>query len=163
MHFRKFSFTYSNHLLGTTFCNYQPTQPIPSAIFFIQILTADTFIRQEIHRMPIKTSNVRKPSHWGALVQQFLQCKSNKYFILWVCVCSLRHPACNTHAPCRHLWPTRFYDIFQHYLTNSTILEEKKITEQKMCFDFSYNVHILASHSRMKWARYDQKCISVFM
>jgi len=32
-------------------------------------------------------------------VQPFLQCTSNKYYIFRVCVCSLRYPACNAHAP----------------------------------------------------------------
>jgi len=25
--------------------------------------------------------------------------KSNKYYIFWVCICSLRYPACKAHAP----------------------------------------------------------------
>jgi len=29
---------------------------------------------------------------------------SNTCYILWVCVCSLRYPACNAHAPYCHLW-----------------------------------------------------------
>ena len=28
-----------------------------------------------------------------------LQWKSNKYYIFWVCVCSLNYPACNSHVP----------------------------------------------------------------
>jgi hypothetical protein len=32
-------------------------------------------------------------------VQPLLQWKSNKYYIFWVCVCSLSYPACNAHAP----------------------------------------------------------------
>ena len=38
-----------------------------------------------------------------------------------VCVCSLRYPACNVHAPCCHLWPARFCSNFSHYILNSTI------------------------------------------
>jgi len=41
--------------------------------------------------------------------------------ILWVCVCSLKCPACNARAPYCHLWPVRLYYIFPHYLTNGTI------------------------------------------
>jgi len=46
VYFRKFSFITrnSNLLLGISLCNYQLTQPIPSAIFFIQILRADIFL-----------------------------------------------------------------------------------------------------------------------
>jgi len=32
-----------------------------------------------------------------------------------VCICSLRDPACNAHAPYCHLWPLLLY-IFIHYL-----------------------------------------------
>jgi len=37
------------------------------------------------------------------------------------CVFSLTYPTCNAHAPYFHLWPARPYNIFPHYLTNSTI------------------------------------------
>jgi len=30
---------------------------------------------------------------------------SNIYYIILVCVCSFRHPACNTHAPYIHPCP----------------------------------------------------------
>jgi len=30
---------------------------------------------------------------------------SNKYYILWTCVCSLIYPACKTSTPYCHLWP----------------------------------------------------------
>jgi len=39
-------------------------------------------------------SNVR-----GAFVQPLLQWESNKYYIMLVCVCSLRYPACKANAP----------------------------------------------------------------
>ena len=41
--------------------------------------------------------------------------------ILSVCVCTLRYPACNAHAPYCHLWPAPLYSIFPHYLINGTI------------------------------------------
>ena len=44
--------------------------------------------------------------------------------LLWVCVCSLRYTACNAHAPYCHLWPVCLYNIFPHYLINSTIYEK---------------------------------------
>ena len=68
----------------------------------------------------------------GAFAKPSLQCKSNKYYIIWVCVCSLRYPACNAHAPYCYLWPVRSYNIFSHYLINTTILE----IGHNMCFDF---------------------------
>ena len=33
---------------------------------------------------------------------------------LSVCICSLRYPACNAHAPYCHLWPASLYNIFPH-------------------------------------------------
>jgi len=48
-------------------------------------------------------------------VQPLLQWKRN-YFIFWVCICSLRYPAHNAHAPYCHLWPASLYNIFPHYL-----------------------------------------------
>jgi hypothetical protein len=47
---------------------------------------------------------------------------------LRVCVCSLRYPACNTHAPHCHLWSAPFYTIFRHYLINGTIFGKKLLT-----------------------------------
>ena len=43
---------------------------------------------------------------------------------LSVCICSLRHPACNAHAPYCHMWPASLYSIFPHYLINGTIFEK---------------------------------------
>jgi len=40
-----------------------------------------------------------------AFVQPLLQCKSLKYCLFWLCVCSLRYPACNGRALYRHLLP----------------------------------------------------------
>jgi hypothetical protein len=54
-----------------------------------------------------------------------LQWKSNKYYIFWVCVRSLRYPACNAYAPYWHLWSVPLYIIFPHYL----IFERKKVTK----------------------------------
>jgi len=57
----------------------------------------------------------------SAFVQPLLQWKSDKYYILWVCVCSLRYPECNALAPYRNLSPARLHNVFPHYLTNGTI------------------------------------------
>jgi len=60
-------------------------------------------------------------------MQPLLQWKSNKYYICWVCVCSLMgsYPACNVQAPYCHLWAVQLYNILPHYLTNSTIFKNK--------------------------------------
>jgi len=46
---------------------------------------------------------------------------------LGVCICSLRYPLCNAHAPNCHLWPASLYNIFPHFLINGTIFERKKL------------------------------------
>ena len=51
------------------------------------------------------TGNVRITQNSGAFVLPLLQWRSNRYYIFWVCVCSLRYTARNAHAPYCHLWP----------------------------------------------------------
>jgi len=53
-----------------------------------------------------------------------------------VCVCSLRYPTRNAHAPYCHLWPAPLYNIFPYYLINGTIFE-KKLLNTKCVFWFS--------------------------
>jgi len=67
-------------------------------------------------------------------VQPLLQWKSNKYYIFWVCVCSLRYPACNAHEP-------RCYPALQYIYT---LFHKRhdffKAAERKyVCFDFINN------------------------
>ena len=52
---------------------------------------------------------------------------------LSVCICSLRYPAWNAHAPYYHLWPAPLYNIFPHFLINGTIFE-KEILNTKYVF-----------------------------
>jgi len=52
---------------------------------------------------------------------------------LRVCICSLRYPACNAHAPCYRLWSAPLYSIFPLYLIKDTILNKKKFIEHKIC------------------------------
>jgi hypothetical protein len=95
---------------------------------------SDLFIsiqnRQWMYKVTL--SSVRKPS---------LQRKSNKYYIFWVCVCSLRYPACNAHAPYSHLWALCPYSVFPHNLINGTIFE-KKVTEHKICVLISSTIFV---------------------
>ena len=56
--------------------------------------------------------------------------------IACVCVCSLRYPACDAHAPYCQLCPAPLYNIFPHYLINGTIFE-KKLLNTKCVFWFS--------------------------
>jgi len=105
--------------------------------------------------------NVSITKHWGAFVQPLLQWKNNEYYILLVCVCSLKYPADNSHAPYRHLWPVPLYNIFPHYLISGTIFEKRYWT-QTVSFNFIYNFVWNISHSKQNWMRYDRECISVF-
>ena len=91
--------------------------------------------------------------------------KSNKYYTLWVCVCSLRYPVCNAHAPYCHLWPVPLYIIFPHYLTKARLPEKKTAIEyKKRASIFSTNFVCNIFHSKKKnWARHDQKFVLVFM
>jgi len=68
-------------------------------------------------------------------MQPLLQWKNNTYYTLWVCLCSLRYPACNAQAPYGHLWPDQLYTIFPHYLINGTIFG-KKLLNIKCVFWF---------------------------
>jgi len=45
-------------------------------------------------------------------VQQLLLWESNRYYIFWVCACSLRYPACLADAPYCHPWPFWLYHLF---------------------------------------------------
>jgi hypothetical protein len=69
-------------------------------------------------------------------VQPLLPWESNKYYILWVCVCSFWYPAWNAHALCCHLWPAGLYNILPHYLINGMIFEKKKLLTSKRVFCF---------------------------
>ena len=57
-----------------------------------------------------------------------------------MCVCSLRYPAWNGHAPYCHLWPFLLFCNLTHYLINGTIFEEKKLLSTKCFFWFSLQV-----------------------
>jgi len=56
--------------------------------------------------------------------------------MFWVCVCSLRYPACNARAQYCDLWTDRLLHISPHYLTNGTVFE-KKLLNTKCVFCFS--------------------------
>ena len=89
------------------------------------------------------------------------QWKSNKYYICWVYVCSLMHRACNAHAPYCHLRPIRLTQyFFPHYLVNGTIFGSEGSYWTK-CVSILYTTFVSKlSHSKKKWARYDQQCLS---
>jgi len=75
-------------------------------------------------------------------VQSLLQWKSNKYYLLRVCVFSLRYQACNAHAPHFNLLPARLSSIFPHYLINGTILVKKSLDRKRV---FGFYLQILSA------------------
>jgi hypothetical protein len=89
-------------------------------------------------------------------VQPLLQWKSNEYYIFWVCVCSLRYPTCNAHAPlvyCR-LWLSASTVIHFTTLTHKLNDLRKRQYRIKFCFDFLYGFFWDVFHSKKNWARY---------
>ena len=76
-------------------------------------------------------------------LQPLLQRKSNKYYILWVCVCSLRYPARNAHAPYSHLWPVRRYSFFQSFHELRDFRKRKKKLQKTKCV-FWFSLHFLS-------------------
>ena len=80
--------------------------------------------------------------------------KSSKYYILWVCVCSLRYPACNAHAPCCHLWPVSLRNISPHYPIKGTIFG-KNLLNIKWVLILYVNCVWENSYYKKNWARCD--------
>ena len=57
-----------------------------------------------------------------------------------MCVCSLRYPACNAHAPYCYLWSTRLYNIFPHCLTNGMTFGKRRLLNATFRFWFSLQI-----------------------
>jgi len=108
---------------------------------------------------PLATDSPCMTWHCGDFVQLPFQWKSNKYYIFLVCVCSLRYPACNAHAP---------YYIVICVLPNSTIyfcialklnsFRKSLLNIKFVFFMFSTNIVSKISHSKKNSARYYHKC-----
>jgi hypothetical protein len=75
------------------------------------------------------------------------------------CVCSIRYPACTAHGAYGHLWPEWLYHI-SHYLIEDKIFG-KPLLNVKCFFSITFVRNIF--HYEKKWARYDHKCILIFM
>jgi hypothetical protein len=70
-------------------------------------------------------------------------------YILSLCVCSLRYPVCNAHAPCCHCWPAPLHNNFPHYLIKGKIFGKKNYWE-KCVLIFSTTFVWNFSHSEEK-------------
>ena len=55
---------------------------------------------------------------------------------LSACICSLRYPARNAHAPYCRLWPAPLQNIFPHYLINGTIFEKNVLNIKYVFYVF---------------------------
>jgi len=109
-----------------------------------------------------KTGNVRITQHRGAFVQVLLQWKINNYYIFRGFVCILRCLACKAPAPCCHVLPVRFNNIFSS-LSHKRPDSRYKVIEHGKCVSiFSTNFFWNISRSKKNWARYDQECVLVF-
>ena len=94
-----------------------------------------------------KTGNVRIKWHREAFLQTLLKWKINKYYISWVCICSLSYLACTAHAPYCHLWPTRLYNTVTHYPTNGTTFGKTLLNIKCVIWFFSTAFAWNISHS----------------
>ena len=73
---------------------------------------------------------------------------------LSVSICRLGYPECNAHPPYCH---------FFHIISQTVRFLKKSYRTQNACFDFLHDfIPRRFFHSKRKWARYEQKCISVF-
>jgi hypothetical protein len=62
-----------------------------------------------------------------------------------VCVCSLRYPACNAHAPYCNLWPAPLYNIFLPYLIKCTIFGGGGNDSEIKCV-FRFSLQLCPTH-----------------
>jgi hypothetical protein len=79
-----------------------------------------------------------------------------------MCVCSLRYPTCNAHAPyCQSVaCPALHFPTLSHKRNDFT----KNVTKHKMCvLIFSTTFVWKIFYSTKNWARYDRTCILVIM
>ena len=83
-------------------------------------------------------------------MQPLLRLKDSKYYILWVCICSLTYSVRNAHVQFCHMWSARRYNIFPHYFINSKILGGKvtahKVTAHKVTAH-KVTAHKVTAHS----------------
>jgi len=74
----------------------------------------------------IGTGNVHLLQCQSAFFLPFIAVqKINKYYIFWVCVSSLRYPACNAHEPYWHVSSFWLYIIFPLFFIDGTLFERK--------------------------------------
>jgi hypothetical protein len=86
-----------------------------------------------------------------------LQWKISKCCILWVCVYSLRYPACSAHSPYCHLWPAlKYFSTLSHKRND---FRKKNLLMTEYALIFSTTIVWNISQYKKNWARYCHKCI----
>jgi hypothetical protein len=86
----------------------------------------------------INYEKVQEIQYWSAFEQPLLLWKSNKYYILWLCVLPLGVQRTTPTPMPQFSSVARLYNIFPHYLINDASLEKSYWT-QNVCFDFLYS------------------------
>jgi len=89
----------------------------------------------------------------NAFVQPLLPWKSDKCYTFWECVCSLKLSSTQrvfSITYC-HLWPSRLYNIFPHYLIKGTIFGKRllNITRILIFFTtFAWNISLSKKNTK---------------
>jgi hypothetical protein len=74
---------------------------------------------------------------WRRVCETIVAAERNVYYIFWVCVCSIRYPACNAHAPYCRLLPVRLYNIPPNYLLHGKIFGKTMLLKVKCVLIYS--------------------------
>ena len=109
-----------------------------------------------------KTGNVHIMLKWGTFLQQLSQWKSNKYYIFWACICTLRYPTYKAHVP---YCPSVACPTLQYFPTLSHKRHDlqKNVTEHTICVLTFLPIFVWKiSHSMNNSARY-HKCTQASM
>jgi len=98
--------------------------------YFIRIPNTNRVSRRQAMYIYIK--------HWGFIEYPLLPWNRNKYYVFWVCVCSLNYPACNALVP-RHfvICGMSSCSIVYHTVSRTTPFSWKKLLNTKYLFWFS--------------------------
>jgi hypothetical protein len=78
-------------------------------------------------------------------------------------VCVYSHTSAACAALYSHMWPVWLYIIFPHFPINGTIFGKNVLLNINCVLIFSKTFVSNISRSKKNWARYDRKCIVLFM
>jgi hypothetical protein len=95
-----------------------------------------------------------------------MQWKGSKYYIFWICVCSLRYPECKAHAPCYTvIFGLPSSTVFFHFFSYMARFSNKKLLNMKIVFFFIFFTTFVWTiyHFKGNSATYDHKCVLVLI